>query len=463
MLHAQKVAEGKDDCRARFGPGEYPRSAQLHGTDPVVMAAAAERLITEQGLHHIDLNFGCPMPKVLKKGGGAAIPTNPELLRKIVSAVVDVARPHGVPVTAKIRLGMDWVSLNYPTTGRIIEECGASAITLHARTVSDMYIEGAARRNWIHIFALTGEVDIPVIGNGDIFSATDALRMMNHTECAGIAIGRACLGRPWLFQDIANAYRLKWSSEVTVPDFDVVSKTMMEHLESEVAWQIAHGGTEAAAVESTRKWFGWYWKGYNGMPHGWVPRMCQERTIDGVRRILEEANPENISYDYHIVVGKRGKYDSPRPKPREPPMPRPIKRTASQRLPKSEKGLQRLAAREDKLRNEYNAQVQRVREFRRKMAEPRRRAKAKTVQDEIAKRGIKTGPKPVSPRKKRSQNPQETVRPLSAKEEDALNFIEFVKQLADVGDEPLFTENDLDDDEDDELFFLKNAKPEFPR
>jgi nifR3 family TIM-barrel protein len=438
MLLAKEVVEsGTEKGRARFGPGDAPRSAQLYGTNAAVIGAAAERLIAD-GVQHIDLNFGCPAPKVLRKGGGAAITADPKRLRKIVTAVMDAAAPHGVPVTAKMRLGLDWESLNYLEAGLIVQDCGVSAVILHARTAADKYAEGAARRSWMHIAALAGHLDIPVLANGDLFTATDALRTLQRTGAAGVVIGRGCLGRPWLFQDIADAYRLKWASETTIPEYAVVADTMMQHLESAVAWQAADGVEEAAAVASMRKFFGWYWRGYNGLPNLWIPRMCKETTVAGVRAVLREADPDNVSYSYKIVVGDRGKYDPP-PQPesmrRKPPaMPDWPKKSGSQRLPKTEKGRRERAAREAVKQAERDAQIERVKEWRRARAQPRRRAKALTVQRELAKRGVKTGPRPVLPPKRsRSRAGTPGVRAYAGKD---AGFVEApVWEDVDVGDD----------------------------
>lgn len=392
MLLAKNVADGKPDGKARFGPTEAPRSAQLYGTSAPVMAAAAERLIAS-GVEHIDLNFGCPAPKVIKKGGGAAIAADLPRLDRIVRAVVAACAPHNVPVTAKIRMGLRYDALNYREAGRVLQDAGVDAVILHARTAADGYAEGAGRENWIHVAALAHDLDIPVLANGDIFTAADALRALKVTGAAGVVIGRGCLGRPWLFGDIADAFRTNWASETTVPQFRVVAKTMMEHLMSAVAWQAADGVSEKAAVTSMRKWFGWYWKGYNGLPELWVPRMCKEVTVAGVAAILAETDPDNVSYSYNIVVGSRGKRQDPlfekaakRPDPELPPPP---KKSASQRLPSTEKGWRQKEARDAIKEKEYQDHRERVLEFRRKNALPRRRAKAVNVQNTMKAGGKK--------------------------------------------------------------------------
>jgi nifR3 family TIM-barrel protein len=310
MLLAKNVAAGKPDGRARFGPGETPRSAQLYGTDPGAMGAAAERLILEQDVQHIDCNFGCPAPKVLKKGGGAAIPANnPSLLRAIVTAVVDAAAPHGVPVTAKIRLGLDAGSYNYISSGLAMQDCGAAGVVLHARTASDLYSRGSGRAGWPHIATLVRSLDIPVVGNGDIFTARDAVAMLECTGAAGVAVGRGCLGRPWLFRDLARVFEGVSAEMVTMPGVEEVSRTLMEHVEAIVAWQAEDGVDEESAVASMRKWHAWYWMGAN-VPDGFVQQLCRETTVNGIRSVLEsiaESAGKDIAFDIGRVIEPRGK------------------------------------------------------------------------------------------------------------------------------------------------------------
>lgn len=388
MLLAKNVADGLPDGKARFGERESPRSAQLYGTSAPVMAAAAARLAGDAGVQHIDLNFGCPAPKVLRKGGGAAIAADPKRLRSIVSAVVDAVQPYGVPVTAKIRMGLRYDQLNYLEAGRVLEDAGVAAVIMHSRTAADLYEEGSGRNNWIHIAALAHALEVPVLANGDIFSATDGLKALKVTGAAGVVIGRGCLGRPWLFRDFVDAFRSKWASETTVPGFAVVAATMMEHLQSAVAWQALDGVSEKMAVTSMRKWFGWYWKGYNGLPAQWVPRMCKETSVAGVVAIVAEGEADNVSYSFNIIVGSRGKTSAPKPPRRDPPMPVRPKKSASQRLPKTEKGRMQRAAREAVKENEFQERRERVLEFRRKKALPRRRAKAVTVQQKMEADGL---------------------------------------------------------------------------
>ena len=184
-------------------PDESPRSVQLYGVDPATVGAAVQMLVAEGRADHVDLNFGCPVPKVTRKGGGAALPWKWQLFAAIVGQAVRNADPYGVPVTVKMRLGIDPQHLSFLDAGRIAQAEGAAAVALHARTAADHY-SGAADWNAVAQLkrAVTG---IPVLGNGDIWSGDDGLRMMRETGCDGVVVGRGSLGRPWLYAEQAAA------------------------------------------------------------------------------------------------------------------------------------------------------------------------------------------------------------------------------------------------------------------
>ena len=185
-------------------PEEHPRSVQLYSVDPATAGLAARMLVTEDRADHIDLNFGCPVPKVTRKGGGAALPWKTDLFRGIVAAVVREAQPYAVPVTVKMRVGIDGDHVTYLDAGRIAEGEGAAAVALHARTAAQAY---SGQADWSAIARLKEAVTtVPVLGNGDIWSAEDALEMVRQTGCDGVVVGRGCLGRPWLFTDLAAAF-----------------------------------------------------------------------------------------------------------------------------------------------------------------------------------------------------------------------------------------------------------------
>ncbi|WP_456285209.1 tRNA dihydrouridine synthase DusB [Microbacterium sp. JZ101] len=186
----------------RHHESEKPRSIQLYGVDPQTIAAAARIIAEEDRADHIDLNFGCPVPKVTRKGGGSALPWKLGLFRDIVEQAVEAAGH--IPLTVKMRKGIDADHLTYLDAGRIAEDAGAAAVALHARTASEFY---SGHADWSAIAKLKEAVtSIPVLGNGDIWSADDAVRMMDETGCDGVVVGRGCLGRPWLFGDLARAF-----------------------------------------------------------------------------------------------------------------------------------------------------------------------------------------------------------------------------------------------------------------
>ncbi len=187
-----------------FDAAERPRSMQLYGVDPQTMGEAVRMIVDEDLADHVDMNFGCPVPKVTRKGGGSALPYKRRLFADIVAAAVRAAEPAGIPVTVKFRIGIDDEHITYRDAGRLAEENGAAAVALHGRTAAQRY---SGEADWSAIADLKDAVrSIPVLGNGDIFSAADALRMMSETGCDGVVVGRGCLGRPWLFRDLQAAF-----------------------------------------------------------------------------------------------------------------------------------------------------------------------------------------------------------------------------------------------------------------
>lgn len=254
MITARPLVEGRDKTLklADFGPDESPRSLQLYGVDPYYVGEAVKRLVGEGRVDHIDMNFGCPVRKVTRKGGGAAIPVKPNLLRSIVKAAVDSAGE--VPVTIKFRMGVHDGLLTYLEAGRIGEETGCAAVGLHARTAAQLY-DGQAR--WEAIAELKQHVKIPVLGNGDIWEAEDALRMMRTTGCDGVIVGRGCLGRPWLFRDLARVFDGREPDNP--PNLGEVVDVMLEHARLLADWI-----GERAAMRAFRRHTTWYTKGFRG-------------------------------------------------------------------------------------------------------------------------------------------------------------------------------------------------------
>ncbi len=254
MITSRGLVEGDSTTRQMlvFDELENVRSVQLYGTDPAYVGRATEILCSEYGVAHVDLNFGCPVPKVTRKGGGAALPWKRTLLGEILDAAVKAGARYDVPVTMKTRKGIDEDHLTYLDAGRIAQQAGAAAIALHGRTAIQGY-SGTA--DWDAISRLVEHVDIPVLGNGDIWEAADALRMIEQTGADGVVVGRGCLGRPWLFRDLAAAFA---GEEVaTLPSLGEVATMMRRHAEL----LSLHMGEERGCKEF-RKHVSWYLKGF---------------------------------------------------------------------------------------------------------------------------------------------------------------------------------------------------------
>lgn len=244
-----------------FGEGERPRSLQLYGTDPETTAAAV-RIVVDKGLaDHIDLNFGCPVPKVTRRGGGAALPWRRRLFARLVTGAVEAASPAGVPVTVKMRKGIDDDHLTYVEAGLAAQDAGVAWVALHGRTAAQRY-SGTA--DWDAIATLKEALDVPVLGNGDIWEADDALRMVAHTGVDGVVVGRGCLGRPWLFADLEAAFAGR--PERRLPTLGEVALTMRRHAELLVD-QFTVGSRNPSRGERDgctdfRKHVAWYLKGF---------------------------------------------------------------------------------------------------------------------------------------------------------------------------------------------------------
>jgi nifR3 family TIM-barrel protein len=255
MITARALVEGnaKTLRLAQFAPDEKPRSLQLYGVDPVIVGEAVAQLVGENQVDHIDMNFGCPVRKVTSRGGGAAIPARPRLLARIVAAAV--ANAGDVPVTIKFRIGVDESVTTFLDAGRIAQEEGCVAVALHARTAAQLY-DGEA--DWNAIGELKRAVTrIPVLGNGDIWEAWDALRMMRATGCDGVVVGRGCLGRPWLFRELAHVFDGR--EPEPPPTLGGVCDILLEHAELLVrAFGERHG------IRGFRKHATWYTKCFPG-------------------------------------------------------------------------------------------------------------------------------------------------------------------------------------------------------
>ena len=285
MVMAVALVHGnaKTERMLTFGPDEQPRSLQLYGSDPASVGAAVHRVCDAGRVDHLDLNFGCPAPKVTRRGGGAAVPLKRNLLRAILRATVRAASPYGVPVTCKFRIGISDELTTFLDTGRIAEEEGCAAIALHARTAQQHY---AGEAEWDRIAELKDAVtSIPVLGNGDIWEAADALAMIERTGCDGVVIGRGCLGRPWLFGDLIAAFAGK--TPPPPPRLGEVMPVMAEHARLLVELMGPFG------VRDFRKHTSWYLTGYPVGPD-MRRRMALVDTLVELDDLLAELDPTMV-------------------------------------------------------------------------------------------------------------------------------------------------------------------------
>ena len=293
------VGDRKTHDMIQFDPGETTRSVQLYGVDADTMADAARILIRDFQVDHIDLNFGCPVPKVTRKGGGGVLPYKRDRLRAIVRQTVSAADESGVPVTIKTRIGIDDDHQTFLDAGRIAQEEGAAAIALHGRTVAQAY---SGEADWERIRELVDAVDIPVLGNGDIWEAEDALRMMDETGCAGVVVGRGCLGRPWLFGDLAAAFR--GEGQRLRPTLGEVGRMIIRHAEL-----LSALSDERHGLTDLRKHMAWYFKGY---PVGELRRrFAMVSTMDELRGLVDELDAD-AAFPVAELGTPRGRQGSPR-------------------------------------------------------------------------------------------------------------------------------------------------------
>ena len=283
MIMAAALVYGNPRTRSMvsFARDETFRSLQLYGSDPGIVERAVDVLGEEDLVDHIDLNFGCPAAKVTRKGGGAAVPLKKNLLAEIVRAAVRAGARYGIPVTCKFRMGINDDLLTYLDTGKICRDAGAVMIALHARTAQQHYAPSA---RWEAIAALKEHVDgIPVLGNGDIWCADDALRMVRETDCDGVVIGRGCLGKPWLFRDLVDAFNGR--AVRPTPKLGDVLDVMVTHAESLMRHHRENGrNDDTKGIREFRKHCGWYLTGYPVGPE--VRRKFSEvSTLNDVRTL----------------------------------------------------------------------------------------------------------------------------------------------------------------------------------
>ena len=281
----------------RFAPSERVRSLQLYGVNPSITEQAAKIVVDGGMADHVDLNFGCPVPKVTRRGGGSALPWKTDIFTELIARVVRVCEPANIPVTAKIRVGIDHAHETFLETGRIAQEEGCKAVTLHARTTAEYY---GGHSDWSRIGELKAALSIPVFGNGDIWGAEDAIDMIRQTGCDGVAVGRGCQGRPWLFANIRNAFA--GSPERVNPNLGEVCRVILRHAELLTEF---YEGDERMAVHDLRKHIAWYLKGF---PVGGSTRKAfmECESIADVKRECDRLDP-SVEYPPRVIDKPRGR------------------------------------------------------------------------------------------------------------------------------------------------------------
>ena len=306
MVTARALIERRPETLRMIvpGPGEWPRSVQLYSVDPHTMRAAVTIIGKENLADHIDMNFGCPVPKVTRKGGGAALPYKRKLFSAIVGAAVEAAKPFGIPVTVKMRIGIDTDHHTYLDAAKSAAEIGVAWVALHARTAEQMY-EG--KSDWSAITRLVQHLaptGVPVLGNGDIWSGADGVAMVKETGCAGVVVGRGCLGRPWLFTDLVEAFG-GGENRITPTLFEV-REIMFRHAQLIVEYF----ESEDRGMRDLRKHMAWYLKGFR--VHSELRRQFgMVSTLTEMRELLDQLTDQ----PYPIEVGEkpRGRTSHGRP------------------------------------------------------------------------------------------------------------------------------------------------------
>jgi len=306
MVTSRALVERTEESMRLIGhhESEGTRSVQLYGVDPKTIAEAVTMLVAEDRADHIDLNFGCPVPKVTRKGGGAALPYKQDLFSAIVNAAVKAAGD--IPVTVKMRKGIDADHLTFLDAGKAARDAGVAAVALHARTASEYY---SGHADWSAIAELKNSLgDVQVLGNGDIWSAGDAIRMMRETGCNGVVVGRGCLGRPWLFADLQAAfeeYAKNPNSDAAIdpvqPNLGQVSEAFKKHAELLVEFF----ESEERACRDIRKHVAWYFKGYpvGGEFRASLAQVESLQQMDDILGTIDWSAP----YPGELAEGPRGR------------------------------------------------------------------------------------------------------------------------------------------------------------
>jgi nifR3 family TIM-barrel protein len=264
MVTSRALVERTEESMRLIGhhESEKIRSVQLYGVDPKTISDAVTMLVAENRADHIDLNFGCPVPKVTRKGGGAALPWKKDLFEAIVQSAVRAAG--NIPVTVKMRKGIDSDHLTFLDAGKAARDAGVAAVALHGRTAADYY---SGQADWDAIAQLRSALpDVQVLGNGDIWSAQDAVNMMKQTGVDGVVVGRGCLGRPWLFADLENAFRAYLANPNADIDYSQIQPNLGEVADAfkkHAVLLVEFFEDELRACRDIRKHVAWYFKGYS--------------------------------------------------------------------------------------------------------------------------------------------------------------------------------------------------------
>ncbi|MGM0929678.1 MAG: tRNA dihydrouridine synthase DusB [Actinomycetota bacterium] len=281
---------------------EDVRSVQLYGVDPKTVGAAVRLLVEEDRADHIDLNFGCPVPKVTRRGGGSALPWKTELFTAIIQAATREATKGNVPLTIKMRKGIDDDHLTFIEAGKIARDAGVAAVALHGRTASQFY---SGQADWDAIAELREALpDVPVLGNGDIWSAEDAVRMVQQTGVDGVVVGRGCQGRPWLFGDLQAAF--EGTDKRFRPGLKDVAESFYRHAEL----LVDYFEDEGKALRDIRKHVAWYFKGYS-VGGELRAALAQVPTLEVLRELLAELDAD-APYPGADAEGPRGRAGSPK-------------------------------------------------------------------------------------------------------------------------------------------------------
>jgi len=300
MVTARALIERREETFRLIKPGvgETPRSIQLYAVDPVVLGKAVDLLGSENLADHIDLNFGCPVPKVTRRGGGAALPYKRRLFSAIVESAVSAASKYGIPVTVKMRVGIDSDHQTFLESAKSAADLGVTWVALHARTAAQLY-EG--RSDWNKITELVEHLaptGVPVLGNGDIWSGKDALAMMQQTGCAGVVVGRGCLGRPWLFADLVSA--LNGEDKRVNPTLFEVRQIMLRHGQL----LVEYFENEDRAMRDIRKHMAWYLKGFS-VPREIRANLGMVNSLEHMQQLL--SNVVDQPYPQEVGDGPRGR------------------------------------------------------------------------------------------------------------------------------------------------------------